>query len=126
MKSKCFIGLAVSLTIGVLVTGCVFIPAPRYASGSRRNVTRQSADTVRCGMDSMKDVVVKFGEPDEISGDGGRFTYVSKRIVGELFVIAHDDDGTELPDVVQYRFLKIFFDSNGIVTNKEFSKELKF
>jgi hypothetical protein len=126
MKSKCVIALTLSFTVIFFVTGCAFIPAPRYASGSRRDINQQAADSIRCGLDTTNEVVLKFGKPDQVSRDCVRYTYVAKRIVGELFVVFHDDDGTELPDVVQYRYLEIFFDSNGVVTNRTFSKELIF
>ena len=112
-----------SLVFAGLTSGCLLIPTPHYyAAGSRQNVSAQSTNMIRPGMDTVEDVLLKMGEPDAVSPDERRITYSSKKIIGQLIMICADTDGSELPDVPQYCFLDVMLDGRGVVTNREFSK----
>jgi len=112
------------IALAGLTSGCVFIPTPHYyAVGSRRNVTEHSTNLIQTGADTIEDVMLKLGEPDAVSPDERRIAYGSKKIVGQLFVVGVDTDGSDLPDVTQYRFLNVLLDDKGVVTNRMFSKQ---
>ena len=118
-----FAALGLVLAFVVLTSGCVFIPTPHYYSaGSRQNLSEQSTNLIRPGVDTIEDVMLKLGEPDAVSPDERRMTYSSQKIIGELIVIGADTDGSKLPDVPQYHFLDLMLDNQGVVTNGEFSK----
>lgn len=109
--------------LAALMPGCVFIPLPHYyAAGSRRNLPWQCPNTIQPGTDTIESVMLKLGEPDIVSGDQRTIVYGSRKIVGELFIMA-DDDGGNAPDVSQFQFLTIFFDDYGVVTNVRFTQE---
>src|ERR1017187_526108 len=94
------------IALAGLTSGCVFIPTPHYyAVGSRQNVTEQSTNLIQTGADTIEDVMLKLGEPEAVSPDERRIAYGSKKFVGQLFVVGVDTDGSDLPDVTQYRFL---------------------
>lgn len=125
MKPALLAMLAVIITS--LTSGCVFIPTPHYyAMGSRENLTAQSTNLIQPGRDTIENVMLKLGEPDAISPDERRMTYASEKAIGELFLFMVDPDGSKLPAVLQYQFLNIVLDKNGVVTNRFLVKQISF
>ena len=118
-----FKAVLTTLAFAGLTSGCILIPTPHYyATGSRKNLSEQSTNMIRSEVDTIEDVLLKLGEPDAVSPDERRMVYSSKKIIGQMFVIGVDTDGSDLPDVPQFYFLDVMLDDKDVVTNREFSK----
>jgi hypothetical protein len=118
-----FVLLLLTVVFAGLTSGCILIPTPHYYdTGSRQNLTAQSTNLIQPGVDTIEDVLLKLGEPDNVSPDERRISYSSKKIIGLMIVIGVDTDGSELPDIPQYHFLDITLDNQGVVTHREFTK----
>ena len=111
--------------LATLMSGCVFLPVPPYSASGRR-VTQECTGLIQPGTDTLETVLLKFGEPDRVSPDQQTIVYGSRTVVGQLLIIGVDSDGRNAPDVSRFNFLTIFFNSNRVVTNKEFSKDEEF
>jgi len=100
-----FKAVLTTLAFAGLTSGCILIPTPHYyATGSRQNMSEQSTNMIRSEVDTIEDVLLKLGEPDAVSPDERRMVYSSKKIIGQMFVIGVDTDGSDLPDVPQFYF----------------------
>ena len=66
-----------------LAAGCVFVapvPTAYHPSGSRRNLTEDTATRFAPGSTTVDDVVLALGEPDQAASDAARLTYVWERV----------------------------------------------
>lgn len=80
--------LAVRLgLLALLCSGCIVIPTPlhRPDRSTRLNVDRQTVQSVKPG-ESLADVLLRLGEPDEVSLDGRQLAYRWERVWAYWFM----------------------------------------
>jgi hypothetical protein len=126
-KIKLSIWLGFFMLLSFNLSGCVIIPTPAdvHWSPTRQNITPESIPFVIPGQTTKEEVVLRLGEPDEISDDRSRFAYFwLKHKLIAIIVAPHGGVGT-LESNRRYVF-SITFDENNLVSGKGFyTRELR-
>ena len=122
---RLFAAFISSMALVSFASGCVFVPTPPYyARGSRHNVTKQTTKKIEPGLDTIEEVMLKLGEPDDISPDERRIGYRTEKIVGLVYPVGAGALPNNDPSFPVNRTLNIAFDNKGVVTNRQVSTRL--
>ncbi len=101
----------------LLTAGCLVIPIPanRQAPGLRTNITPQTVNHLGTGVVSRTEVLLRLGEPDEVSSEERQFRYHTERIKWDIFWAVggeyHADYG--IIEIKKYYDLVLRFDDRG-------------
>jgi hypothetical protein len=109
--------LPLVLMLAMLTAGCLVIPIPtnRQAPGLRTNITPHTLDRLGTNRVSRTEVLLKLGEPDEVSPQEHLLRYHTERIKWDIYwAVAggYSADGGDL-EVRKYYDLVLHFDDAG-------------
>jgi outer membrane protein assembly factor BamE (lipoprotein component of BamABCDE complex) len=114
------------LTIGVMIfsmcAGCGAFPLNNYHSTSRGNITEESLSFITPGETRREDVLLTYGEPDDVSFDGSCVVYqYAKAKVGCCWFIPlpFGGGGPGSGEIYKQYGLIIRFDDRGVVVSRE-------
>ncbi len=115
------------VAVFVYATGCVVLPIPTpehtpLGTVTRQNISANDADWIQPGTTLLADILLKFGEPDQLSPDGQTLGYRWQKIWGYM-VIGVPGGGDVAPWLKEYH-LVIECDAGGLVKNKRTTNRL--
>lgn len=115
------VGLACLLLAAV--PGCIIIPTPESILLEGRGAIEASDATfLVVGQVRREDVLLRFGEPDRMAGEGRVLVYHWARAQGWLFVGAYPG-GAVMP-IPKHRYFVLEFDAAGLLERYEFLDKL--
>lgn len=105
-------------------TGCVMVPIPTREhtpmdTVTRQNVSANDTDWIQPGMTCMADILLKLGEPDQLSHNGRKLAYRWQKIRG--YVVFGVPGGGGVEAWLKDYYLVIECDADGVVLNKQAS-----
>jgi outer membrane protein assembly factor BamE (lipoprotein component of BamABCDE complex) len=90
--------LCAALATAALLAGCIIVPVNYTQSGSRHNVSEQTAATLQPGEVNKEEVLLRLGEPDWVSGDERLIGYAWTKVKALVVYGAYYTGGiAELP-----------------------------
>jgi hypothetical protein len=116
----------VSLLVVIIGAGCVgYLPLNKADPTTRQNVTEEVILSITPGQTNREEILLKLGEPDEISPDGTRLAYSWKRIKGiAWFLVGYGyGGGGGVGDIKKNYCLIITLDEKGIVSRSKLIEE---
>jgi hypothetical protein len=125
-KIKISIWLGFFILLSCNLSGCVIIPTPTdvHWSPPRQNITPESIPFVIPGKTTKEEVVLRLGEPDEISDDRSRFAYFWLK--NKLLAIWVAPYSAGILESNRRYIFSITFDENDLVSGKGFyTRELR-
>lgn len=116
--------LASLVVVGQLAQGCLIIPVPHQAAGSRGTIGEERARFLRAGETTREEVLLTLGEPEEVLDDERFFVYRWERALTTTVIIFFPyapvgASGTVI--TARHRF-RIEFDDRGLVKSVERSQ----
>lgn len=107
--------------VSLALAGCLVLPMNRIAGDSRANVSEKTATDFVPGVTTREDVLLKLGEPDEVSPDEQRLGYRWSRIRLFWIVVAGGpySAGFVGGDVEHAGLLELVFDADGRLVKTE-------
>lgn len=96
----------------IFLAGCLIIPTDYYTAHSRENTGEKPQESIIPGTTTRQEVLLKLGEPDEISPDETELWYDAEKV--KALVIVGDRGGA----IILHYLLIIRFDKNGVVESQ--------
>lgn len=115
------------LAILLCSSGCIAIPIPTPEHTPMDTVTRQNigpdtTEWIQPGKTSLTDVLLKLGEPDQVSPDGRKLAYRWQKV--RAYVLVGVPGGGDVVPWLKDYYLVIECDLGGVVRNKRISDRL--
>ncbi len=112
--------MSAALLLLLVGSGCLVVPIPsnRADPAARRNVSAGSGSALAVGQTTREQVLLKLGEPDEVSADEHRYRYHTERVMWDVIVIAAGSTTAAGGDIEvrKQADLIVEFDDHGIVS----------
>ena len=115
------------LAVLAYATGCVVLPIPTpehtpLGTVTRQNISANEADWIQPGTTRLAEILLKLGEPDQLSPNGQKLAYRWQKIRG--YVVIGVPGGGGVDAWLKEYYLVIECDSNGVVKNKRTKNRL--
>jgi len=101
--------LCAGLATATLLAGCIIVPVNYTQSGSRHNVSEQTAATLQPGEITKEEVLLRFGEPDWVSDDERLVGYLWTKVKALVLYGAYYTGG--IAEVPKSSLLKLTFNA---------------
>jgi hypothetical protein len=100
--------------------GCAIIPIPEdhYWNQTRQNISPETVAFITPGQTTKEDVILRLGEPEEISDDGSRLAYFWFKTKGSIifYLVA----GAVVANIDYQYIFSITFDEKNLASGKGF------
>lgn len=107
----------VLLATAALLAGCLIIPTDYKESGSRGNVTAETAAKLRPGTTSKEDILLQLGEPDWKSPDERQIGYAWSKVKALFIFGAYYTGG--VAEISKDSELRLTFNENDTLVSAD-------